>query len=181
MYARGSGDFASFGLGTSAAPFRDAFFPNFASALFFFGSVTSVSLAAAVIDCSDKPTATVPDGVCRLLVPNIRRKLFSFSLADERVVGVAGETSAPTVVCSVEAARGLEKILLFQDESFRTRGTVDDRVLSEGEISSGSVVKTASVGVRTDPMSSIITGGGTGRVFDAGLRRAWLKRMRLEE
>ena len=177
MDTRGSGDFASFGLGTSA-PFRDAFFPNFISALFFFGSATSASLAAAVIDCSVEPTAT--DGVCRLFVPNIRRKLFSFSLADESVVGVVGEASVAMVVCSVEAARGLENILLFQDESFRTRGTVDDRALSGGSISSGSVVKMASVEAR-DPMSRIITGGGTGRVFDAGLRRALLKRMRLEE
>lgn len=151
MHARGRGNFASFGLGTSATPFRDAFFPNLISALFFFGSVTSASLATAVIDCSDEPTATVPDRAWRLLVPNIRIKLLSFSLADESDVGVVGETSAPTVVCSVEAARGLENILLFQDESFRTRGTVDDKVLSGGSISSGSVVKT---GVRTDSMSS---------------------------
>ena len=160
MHARGSGDFASFGLGTSAVPFCGAFFPNFISALFFFGSVSSASLTAAVIDCSDEPT--VADGVCRLLEPNIRRKplSFSFSLAEECVgIDVVGETSASAGVCSVEAVRGLENNLPFQDVSFRTRGAVDDRVLSGFSISSGSVVKTVAVrsmlaGGRTDSMTS---------------------------
>lgn len=165
VHARGSGDFVSFGLGTPVVPLRDAFFPNINSALFFFGSATLASLAAAAIDCSAGPI--VAGGVCRLLVVNIRRKLLSFSLEYIGIldVDVIGETSASAAVCSASAsasavaARGLENNLLFQDTCLRTRGAVDDRKSSGVSISSDSVVKTVTVrstsaGQQTDSMSS---------------------------